>query len=1043
MRTNVRKFRLALTTLTLVALLLAVFGAVSVWADTHYVDPAGSNVSPYTTSSEAAHRIQDAIDAANSGDVVDVAAGTYAENVTIPAGKDNLKLIGAGSDTTTISITSGAAIETGSPITVEGFSIQGPGRPGDGIPKTTAFKFRPPGSDGEPTSGTVENPGVFKDNKVTGVNYGVQSGDWHIHHWEFVGNDFSELRIGIGLEDMDHVKVIGNTFADYKEGVSMGWDADTAHHVEIRDNEFLGDFIGRTDNLAAIVISSAAIDITVTGNEITNSVVGVLIKVKDEASNAGHEDGLDTVHINNNNIYGNDMGVVSEAFIETISVDATCNWWGDLDPSDQVSGDVDYCPWLDAAFPGGSTTYPVANANTGTGYCSIQAAIDAASLGDTINVAAGTYDEYLVIQKSVHLIGEDKNTTILTYTGTTKVEQLIMLGWNKGGTLAGGATVQGFNLLADEGLYGDKDLIKLRANGVSGSQIVIKDNIFQGDGATRYLGIETAYDAGYVKVDNNEFYDLAYGAYFNVLTNAEISNNTFSNGTTGAIGMGGSDLGPLVFHNVSVVGNTMDGGKYGLVLAQNLHGISFLCNRITNNSHTGVLLWEYGPVDWVDVYLNYNNIVGNAVGMQGYDNPEGNPAIIVDAINNWWGNASGPGGNGSGSGDLVLLTNVLFTPWLTEEIGDICPPPAVIEMASFAIDHAKFDCKKEDNDGKVHVKGELELATTRNISEDVVVTVGSWSCIINMEEKGKEGEHWEYKRPKDGDGFLKHMKLDWNKGTFDFEMDGLDLSGVNRPVNVSVQIGDDFGQATVLTSKITEVTIDSGKKEDGAKVHVKGELGFGYICGPYPSPTNGDIIEVSVEQGTTEFGPWTIDGGNIELKGKEGESWEYKPDKNSDTVFKHAKVDWKKGTFDFDLDGVDLGSLDPAKPVQVSVTIEGETISQTVSLTAKGKKDQWKTQAIADQVRVVMSPNPIRDVHTARFQVMGTLATQVEEIRVQIYDLSGRLVWEDTAPGSELDWHTDNQSGQFLANGVYLYQVQVKIDGIWINQDIGKIAVLR
>jgi|GEM_PF-4357631 len=102
-----------------------------------------------------------------------------------------------------------------------------------------------------------------------------------------------------------------------------------------------------------------------------------------------------------------------------------------------------------------------------------------------------------------------------------------------------------------------------------------------------------------------------------------------------------------------------------------------------------------------------------------------------------------------------------------------------------------------------------------------------------------------------------------------------------------------------------------------------------------------------------------------------------------------------------------------------------------------------KPHTVTDQLQVLVSPNPIRDVDTATFQVMGTLATQVEEIRVQIYDLSGRLVWEDTALGSELDWHTDNQSGQFLANGVYLYQVQVKIDGIWINQDIGKIAVLR
>jgi len=107
------------------------------------------------------------------------------------------------------------------------------------------------------------------------------------------------------------------------------------------------------------------------------------------------------------------------------------------------------------------------------------------------------------------------------------------------------------------------------------------------------------------------------------------------------------------------------------------------------------------------------------------------------------------------------------------------------------------------------------------------------------------------------------------------------------------------------------------------------------------------------------------------------------------------------------------------------------------------KKHSSKPQAIVDQLQVVAYPNPIRDVHTATFQVMGTMAAEVEEIRVHIYDLSGHLVWEDGALGSELDWHTDSLSGDYLANGIYLYRVQIRIGGSWINQDIGKIAVLR
>ena len=46
-------------------------------------------------------------------------------------------------------------------------------------------------------------------------------------------------------------------------------------------------------------------------------------------------------------------------------------------------------------------------------YSRIQDAINNASDGDTIYVFSGIYDEYIVIETSINLIGEDKNTTII------------------------------------------------------------------------------------------------------------------------------------------------------------------------------------------------------------------------------------------------------------------------------------------------------------------------------------------------------------------------------------------------------------------------------------------------------------------------------------------------------------------------------------------------------------------------------------------------------------------------------------------------------
>lgn len=54
-------------------------------------------------------------------------------------------------------------------------------------------------------------------------------------------------------------------------------------------------------------------------------------------------------------------------------------------------------------------------------YTSIQAAIDAATDGDTIFVYSGEYCESLRIDKSLHIIGEDKDKTIINKTGSALV----------------------------------------------------------------------------------------------------------------------------------------------------------------------------------------------------------------------------------------------------------------------------------------------------------------------------------------------------------------------------------------------------------------------------------------------------------------------------------------------------------------------------------------------------------------------------------------------------------------------------------------------
>ena len=88
-------------------------------------------------------------------------------------------------------------------------------------------------------------------------------------------------------------------------------------------------------------------------------------------------------------------------------------------------------------------------------------------------------------------------------------------------------------------------------------------------------------------------------------------------------------------------------------------------------------------------------------------------------------------------------------------------------------------------------------------------------------------------------------------------------------------------------------------------------------------------------------------------------------------------------------------------------------------------------------------PNPITDVHTSTFMVTGPMSALVEAIKVQIFDLSGRLVYEEEKTGTSMEWHTENQVGDILANGVYLYRMYAKIGGEWIESKTRKLVILR
>jgi len=98
---------------------------------------------------------------------------------------------------------------------------------------------------------------------------------------------------------------------------------------------------------------------------------------------------------------------------------------------------------------------------------------------------------------------------------------------------------------------------------------------------------------------------------------------------------------------------------------------------------------------------------------------------------------------------------------------------------------------------------------------------------------------------------------------------------------------------------------------------------------------------------------------------------------------------------------------------------------------------------VMETLSVINTPNPIRSEHTTVFKVQGAGVEQVDEIRVDIYDQRGQRVFTQRVAAKELVWHTVNDAGELLANGVYLYQVWVRIGEGWYPMGIQRLAVVR
>jgi len=416
------------------SVLLAAFMAVSVSAGTINVP------TDYTT-------IQAAVDAAVDGDVINVAAGTYTGAIV----DKEVTINGVGA-----SINAGVPYKSGSGLTtafrfddnadgakLTGFTID--------CDASSSFYFAvfARAADDVVVDGLIVNQAVQGITNVGGSNWevtnngiyetGAASGGgiaismsaypptYPVCSGNLIQNntiqslasapDYSTPGILLGLdlrydkyplltgsEDLTGNQILDNNYSctglDNEVGIEIGVNGLEGDPTKIaatlgiiHDNTVSGNIIdGPEYGIYQYTVSG----LHILNNDIINcGVTGVHI-----------EDGNLDNHVNYNNLSGNTVGITNNAIAD---IDASANWWGDIDPSDDISGHVDYSPWWGANYVADN------HSSAWTWYTNdvIQDAIAAATEGDAINVADGTYSENIVVDKSLTIAGASQAGTII------------------------------------------------------------------------------------------------------------------------------------------------------------------------------------------------------------------------------------------------------------------------------------------------------------------------------------------------------------------------------------------------------------------------------------------------------------------------------------------------------------------------------------------------------------------------------------------------------------------------------------------------------
>ena len=483
-----------------------------------------------------------------------------------------------------------------------------------------------------------------------------------------IGNEFDTYAGNVDI----NLTVTDNNIHDNVDGGVIVTDEDKANGSSVTAT-FTDNIVDNNGDVGYFLYTVGDGDLTVLidGDIISNhDDVGVYLEDYATGASGSSYD----IDVHNSQITGNTNNGIQNDYA-AVTLDAENNWWGSstgpgvVGPGtgDKVSTYVDFSPWYNTSAMTTKTYYVTPGAGVVLAH-SIQLAHDAASAGDTIVVADGTYTVatepvasvgLINIYKQITIMAEDDGNSVMPVIDATGRDGVFKIHAN---ALSGGQIlVEGFDITGDKANTGIAITAMACDNGTP-TDIIIRDNYIHGMIAgfdtwgTSFCSDPAIRKVDGIEITGNTFSDLGVDG---VAQGVGIMLEDLSNWSTS-----GDQFAAVVEGNefTDIYDGTSGNYGVGVVIPRADADNNEAANaRIANNIFSSTVSVDVAITagDVTDTEIVNNNF-GDGSGMGVYVSGITNGP--VNATQNWWGAADGPGTVGPGSGDTVS-TNVDYSPW--------------------------------------------------------------------------------------------------------------------------------------------------------------------------------------------------------------------------------------------------------------------------------------------------------------------------------------------------------------------------------------------